>query len=149
MRVNVVAGPLVALIGLAAAVVAVILALTTHATAFLALFIPAVLAMAAGSYIFWGARRSRLAVDGAGFTWAGFFGREHSVRWEQLHHFAPPPPGDRRGVLTAVLRDGAPVPVRSVWVPPQAIAVLGTTPDLAVIQQTLFDGHRRWLAGHR
>ena len=73
-RVNVVVGPMVMLIGLAAGSAAAVLAVVMEAPAFLALFIPAAMGIGAGLFLVWGARRARLEIRPDGFTWCGFLG---------------------------------------------------------------------------
>ena len=115
-RVNVVVGPMVMGVGVLTAVAAVVLSLVVGTAGFLALLIPAVLALGGGAFVLWGALRSRLRIDAEGFVWAGFVGAERSVRWPMLERLVPPAPGDHRLVATALLRDGTQVPC-ALWQP--------------------------------
>lgn len=144
-RVNVVVGPLVMLIGVGTAITAVVLTLVLGEAGFLALLIPAVLALGGGAFVLWGARRSRLRIDAAGFRWAGLVGAEQSVRWEQLQRIAPPTPGDRRLVAFALLHDGTAVPVRALWEPATVPSVLSGGPDHPAVQHALVTAHQQWL----
>ena len=60
-RVNVVVGPLVMLIGVGAAITAVVLTLVLGEPGFLALLIPAALALGGGAFVLWGAPGGSLA----------------------------------------------------------------------------------------
>lgn len=148
-RVNHVVGPMVMLIGVGAAVTAVVLTLVLGEAGFLALFIPALLALGGGAFVLWGARRARLRIDAQGFTWAGFVGAQQAVRWEQLQRIAPPSPGDPRLVALALLHDGTVVPVRALWEPPTLPSSLSGGPDHAAVQRALISAHQQWLAPRR
>lgn len=148
-RVNLVIGPMVMLIGVGAAITAVVLAIALEAPAFLALFVPAVLALGGGAFILWGAHRSRLRIDGRGFSWCGFVGREQSVRWEQLHQLLPPPPDATRTAAIAQLRDGDRVEVRALWKSATSPASLLGGSDHSEAQNALLAAHRAWLAERR
>ena len=56
-RVNVVVGPMVMGVGVLTAVAAVVLSLVMGTAGFLALLIPAVLALGGGAFVLWGALR--------------------------------------------------------------------------------------------
>lgn len=148
-RINVVVGPMVMLVGVLAAIAAVVLSLVMETAGFLALLIPAALALGGGAFVLWGARRSRLRIDADGFTWAGFVGAQRAVRWQVLERLVPPAPGDRRLVATALLRDGSRVPVRALWEPATVPSALSGGPDHSQVQNALLSAHRQWLAGNR
>lgn len=148
-RVNHVVGPMVMVIGVLGAIAAVVLSLVMETFGFLALLIPAALALGGGAFVLWGAHRSRLSIDADGFVWAGFVGAQRSVRWQLLERLVPPAPGDRRLVATALLRDGSQVPVRALWEPATFPAALSGGPDHSEVQNALISAHRRWLAGYR
>lgn len=147
-RINVVVGPMVMLIGILAVVAAVVLSLVMGTAGFLALLIPAALALGGGAFILWGARRSRLRIDADGFVWAGFVGAQRSVRWQSLERLMPPTPGDRRLVAIALLRDGTRVPVHALWEPATFPSVLSGGPDHSEVQNALLSAHQRWIAAH-
>ncbi len=148
-RINVVVGPMVMVVGVLAAIAAVVLSLVMETPGFLALLIPAVLALGGGAFVLWGALRSRLRLEKDGFVWAGFVGAQRSVRWQELARLEPPAPGDHRLVATALLRDGTRVPVRALWEPATRPSVLSGAQDHSEVQNALLSAHRRWLAGHR
>ena len=148
-RVNVVVGPMVMGVGVLTAVAAVVLSLVVGTAGFLALLIPAVLALGGGAFVLWGALRSRLRIDAEGFVWAGFVGAERSVRWPMLERLVPPAPGDHRLVATALLRDGTQVPVRALWQPVTFPSALSGGPDHSEVARALVAAHRQWLAGRR
>lgn len=148
-RVNVVVGPLVVLIGVAAGIAAIVLSLVLESAWFLVLSLPALMAIGAGTAIFWGARRAGLRIDEQGFTWCGFLGASQSLRWEQIHQLVPPAAGSPRTVLVAQLRDGRQFEVRALWQSPTSPASLFTTPDHSRAQNALLSTHRAWLASHR
>ncbi|MDN5901421.1 MAG: hypothetical protein L0H74_15330 [Brachybacterium sp.] len=148
-RINVVVGTLVMLVGILAAIAAVVLSLVLETAGFLALLIPAALALGGGAFVLWGARRSRLRIDADGFVWAGFIGAQRSVRWQVLEQLVPPAPGDRRLVTTALLRDGSRVPVRALWEPATVPSASSGGADHSEVQNALLSAHRRWLAGNR
>lgn len=114
-RVNLIVGPMVALIGIAAGLAAIILSVALGTAWFLLLFLPALMGTGAGAFLFWAARRARMEIDAEGFRWSAFAGSEQSVRWEQLHRLLPPPPGRPRTVAIAQLGDGRQVAVEAVW----------------------------------
>lgn len=148
-RLNVVVGPMVMLMGVLAAIAALVLSLVLETFLFLGLLIPAALGLGGGAFVLWGARRARLRIDADGFVWAGFLGAQHSVRWQSLDRLLPPTPGDSRLVATALLRDGTSVPVRALWDPPTFPSVLSGGPDHSEVQDALLSAHRRWTAAHR
>lgn len=148
-RVNLVIGPLVMLIGIGAGITAIILTIVLGAAGFLALFIPAALALAGGAFVLRGALRSRLQIDADGFTWCGFLGAERSLRWEQLHRLLPPPSGSSRTVAIAELRDRSRIEVRALWESPTSPASLLGAADHSTAQNALLAAHREWLAGRR
>jgi hypothetical protein len=148
-RVNLVVGPMVLLIGLAAVLAAIILSAALGTAWFLMLLIPAALAIGGGQFILRGARRSRLQIDADGFTWCGFVGAEQTLRWEQVHQLLPPPPASRRTVTIAQLRDGRQVEVQALWEPPTSPAAVLGPQDHSRAQNALLDAHRAWLAGRR
>ncbi|MFC7458793.1 hypothetical protein ACFQS2_16500 [Brachybacterium sp. GCM10030267] len=145
-RVNHVIGPMVMLIGVAAGIAAIVLALALEALPFLVLFVPAALAVGGGAFVLWGARRSRLLIDETGFTWAGFVGRQHAVRWDTLHRLLPPPPGASRVVAIAELRDGSSVEVRALWDSPTSPSALLGASDHSAARDALIAAHREWLS---
>lgn len=149
-RTTMVIGPLVMVIGAAAGVAGIVLALALDSAGFLALLIPAALGLVGGALVLRGARRARLRADGAGIIWAGVLGPESSLRWEEIHRVDPPPPGDARTAAVVTLRDGAVVPIRAVWEAPTSPAKLlgGGGGDLRPYQM-LVTSHQRWLAGRR
>lgn len=146
---HVVVGPMVMVLGVLAAIAAVVLSLVLESPGFLALLIPAALALGGGGVVLRGALRSRLRIDADGFVWAGFLGAERSVRWQSLERLLPPTPGGRRLVAIALLRDGALVPVHALWEPPLLPSALGGGPDHAAVQHALLSAHQRWIAAHR
>jgi len=148
-RINQIVGPMVMLIGVAAAVAAVVLTFALGHAGFLGLLVPAVLALGGGALVLRGALRSRLRIDAQGFRWAGFFGPERSVPWERLQRIAPPASGDPRLVALAQLHDGTTVPVRAVWEPATLASSLSGGPDHTAVQNALISAHRQWLAGRR
>lgn len=148
-RVNVVVGPMVLLIGIGAAVTAVILSIVMQTAWFLMLFLPALLAIGGGLFILWMARRARLEIDSVGFTWCGLLGSAHSVRWDELHQLLPPPPGRPRTVVIAQLRDGRQVEVQAIWEPPTFPAALLTAADHSRAQNALLGAHQGWLGAQR
>lgn len=148
-RINFFVGPMVMVVGVLAAIAAVVLSLVMETAGFLALLVPAVLALGGGSFVLWGARRSRLRIDADGFVWAGFVGAQRSVRWQLLERLVPPAPGDQRLVATALLREGTQVPVRALWVPATFPSMLSGGPDHSEVQNALVSAHRQWLAAHR
>lgn len=148
-RVNLVVGPMVLLIGLGAAVTAVILSIVMQTAWFLMLFIPAVLGIAGGLLILWLARRARLEIDAEGFRWCGFAGPERSVRWEELHQLLPPPAGRPRIVAVAQLRDGGQVEIEAVWQTTRALSAFYGSSDHRRAQDALRGAHQAWLAGRR
>lgn len=148
-RINFVVGPMVMVIGILAAIAALVLSFVLETIGFLFLLIPAALALGGGAFVLWGARRSRLRIDADGFVWAGFVGAQRSVRWQMLERLVPPAPGDPRLVATALLRDGTPVAVRALWAPATFPASLGGGQDHSEVQNALIAAHRHWLAGQR
>lgn len=147
-KVNFVVGPMVLVIGVGAAVTAVVLSVVLDAPGFLALFIPAALAFAGGALILWMARRARLEITEAGFTWCGFFAAEQSLHWSQVYQILPPPPGASRVAAVARLRDGSMVEVRAVWASPTSpVALLGGS-DHSAECGALITAHKQWL-GHQ
>lgn len=148
-RITHVVGPFVMVIGVLAGIAAIVLSVVMETAGFLALFIPAALALGGGAFILRGARRSRMHIDSTGFTWAGFLGQQQSVRWDALHRIAPPTSGDRRLVALALLRDGTTVPVRALWEPPTLPSALTVGPNHAEVYGTLVTAHQRWLAARR
>lgn len=141
-------GPLVMLIGLGAGITAIVLMITLEPM-FVLLFMPALFALTAGALLIIGARRARLLIDADGFRWRGAIGAEQSVSWHELEQLLPPPPGTRRGVAIAQLRDGRRIDVRATWESPTSPAVLLGVGNQGRAQQALLAGHRSWLAGHR
>lgn len=141
-----VVGPMVMLIGLAAAITAVVLSLTLSTAWFLALLLPAVLALAAGGFIIWISRRSRLEIRPDGVTWCGPLGAESSLAWTQVQQILPAPPGSPRTAAIAQLTDGSRVPIEARWIPATAPSnVLGGA-DHSEALKALADGHRTFLA---
>src|SRR5699024_2958895 len=136
-RVNVVVGPMVMGVGVLTAVAAVVLSLVVGTAGFLALLIPAVLALGGGAFVLWGALRSRLRIAAEGFVWAGFVGAERPARWPRLERLVPPAPGAHRLVATALLRDGARVPVRALWQPVTCPSGRGGGPDHSELARAL------------
>ena len=126
-QINLVVGPMVALIGVAALLTGVVLSIVLETAWFLMFLIPAAMGLGAGLLLLRGARRSRLQIDPEGFTWCGFAGAEQSLRWQEIHQLLPPPPASRRVVAIAQLRDGRQVEVRALWESPISPAVLRTT----------------------
>lgn len=149
MRINVVVGPMVMVIGVLAAIAAVVLSVVVGTAGFLALLIPAALALGGGAFILWGTRRSRLRIDGEGFVWAGFVGAQHSVRWQLLERLVPPTAGERALVATALLRDGSQVPVRALWEPATLPVALRGGPEHSEVLSALITAHRSWHARDR
>lgn len=144
--VNLIVGPLVMLIGLGAAVTAIVLSVVIETPGFLALLIPAALALGGGAFILRGARRSRLEIGPDGITWAGFVGAEQSLRWEQVYRILPPPPAASRVAALAQLRDGSTVEVRALWQSPTSpAALLGATSHRAECA-AMINAHRTWLS---
>lgn len=148
-RINHVVGPMVMVIGVLAVIAAVVLSVVMETAGFLALLIPAVLALGGGAFVLWGARRSRLRIDADGFDWAGFVGARHAVRWQMLERLEPPAPGDPRLVATALLRDGTRVPVRALWEPATFPSALSGGPDRSAVLGALISAHRQWLGVRR
>ena len=79
-QINLVVGPMVALIGVAALLTGVVLSIVLETAWFLMFLIPAAMGIGAGLLLLRGARRSRLQIDPEGFTWCGFVGAEQSLR---------------------------------------------------------------------
>ena len=149
-RVNtVIVGPMVMLIGVGAGITAIVLSIVLQAPGFLALFLPALLALGGGAFVLWGARRSRLRVDEHGATWSGFLGATRSLRWDQVHRLLPPPAGDPRCVAIVQLRDGSHREVHALWESRTSPVSLMGAPDHSEAQNALLAGHRAWLDGHR
>ena len=148
-QVNLVVGPMVALIGVAALLAGVVLSIVLETAWFLMFLIPAAMGIGAGLLLLRGARRSRLQIDPEGVTWCGFAGAEQSLRWQEIHQLLPPPPASRRVVAIAQLRDGRQVEVRALWESPTSPAVLLGPSDHSRAQNALLGAHRAWLAGHR
>lgn len=148
-RVNFVVGPLVVLIGLGAALTAVILPFVLGTAWFLMLLLPALLGIGAGLFILWMARRARLQIDARGFTWCGFVGAEHSLRWEELDRLLPPGESSSRVVAVAQLRDGRQLEVEALWNSATAPAALFDAQDHSRARNALLGAHRAWLAGRR
>lgn len=67
-RITHVVGPFVMVIGVLAGIAAIVLSVVMETAGFLALFIPAALALGGGAFILRGARRSRMHIDSTGFT---------------------------------------------------------------------------------
>lgn len=148
-RINVVVGPLAALMGVAAAITAVVLSIVLESMWFLVLFLPALMGIGAGLFILRGSLRSALRIDEDGFTWQGFTGPAHSLRWDQLHQLVPPPGRAPRTGAIAQLRDGSQVEVIALRKSPTTpIAVAGLS-DQTAIRNTLIEAHRNWLARQR
>lgn len=148
-QVNLVVGPMVILIGVAAVLAAIVLSLMLETAWFLMLLIPAALAIGGGLFILRGARRSRLHIDEHGFTWCGFVGAEQALRWEQVHQLLPPPPASRRTVTIAQLRDGRQVEVQALWESPTSPASMLGPQDHSRAKNALLGAHRAWLSGRR
>jgi hypothetical protein len=148
-RVNHVVGPMVVLIGIAAAIAAVVLSLALGTAWFLLLLLPAALGIGGGLFVLLIARRARLQIDAEGFTWCGWLGAEQSLRWEQVRELLPPRPGDAQLVAVARLHDGREVPVRAVWNSPTSPTALLSAPDHGAAQDALLRAHRAWLAARR
>lgn len=148
-RINAVVGPMVMVIGICAAIAAVVLSLVMETAAFLALLIPAVLALGGGAFVLWGARRSRLRIDAEGFVWAGFVGAQRAVRWQMVQRLMPPAPEDPRLVAMVLLRDGTQVPLQALWEPATFPVSLAGGADHSAAQNALIAAHRQWLATHR
>lgn len=141
-------GPLVMLLGVAAGVSGVVLAIVLGTAWFLLFLLVGAGALAAGLMLLVCGRRSRLEITAEGFTWCGFFGPARSLRWEQVHRIAPPPPAARRVAALAELRDGRVAEVRTVWESPTSPAVLlGAASDHRRELAALVSAHRDWLAG--
>ena len=83
-QINLVVGPMVALIGVAALLTGVVLSIVLETAWFLMFLIPAAMGIGAGLLLLRGARRSRLQIDPEGFTWCGFAGAEQSLRWQEI-----------------------------------------------------------------
>ncbi|MFW6600285.1 hypothetical protein ACQBAU_09740 [Propionibacteriaceae bacterium Y2011] len=148
-KVNFVVGPMVMVIGVGALVTAVVLSVVMETPGFLALLIPAALALGGGAFIVWMARRARLQIDAEGFTWCGFFGPEQSLGWARVHRLLPPPPGAKRMAALAQLRDNSVVEVRALWQSPTSpLTLLGATDHRAEFE-ALVTAHRAWLARQR
>lgn len=137
------------LMGVGGLITGIVLCFVMNTVAFMFFVFPAALGFAGGALVLWGARRSRLQIDASGFTWAGFFGTERSVRWDQLQQIVPPTPGYPRLIAFALLRDGSWVPVEALWEPPTLPSVMGGGPDHADVHDALVAAHRTWLAGYR
>ena len=148
-QINLVVGPMVALIGVAALLTGVVLSIVLETAWFLMVLIPAALAIGGGLFILRGARRSRLHIDEGGFTWCGFVGAEQSLRWEQVHQLLPPPPASRRTVTIAQLRDGRQVEVRALWESATSPAAMLGPQDHSRAQNALLGAQRAWLSGRR
>ncbi|WP_243733760.1 hypothetical protein [Brachybacterium sp. AG952] len=148
-QINLVVGPMVALIGVAALLAGVVLSIVLETAWFLMFLIPAAMGIGAGLLLLRGARRSRLQIDPEGVTWCGFVGAEQSLRWQEIHQLLLPPPASRRVVAIAQLRDGRQVEVRALWESPTSPAVLLGSSDHSRAQNALLGAHRAWLAGHR
>ena len=147
-KVNFVVGPMVLVIGVGAAVTAVVLTVVVDTAGFLALLIPAVLALAGGTFILWMARRARLEITEDGFTWCGFLAAEQSLAWAQVHQILPPPPGASRVAAVARLRDGSLVDVRALWTSPTSPAALLGGADHSAERDALITAHKQWLGYH-
>lgn len=139
---------MVMVIGAFTAVSAIVLSFVMHTPWFLILFLPGAMAIGGGALVLRGARRSQMRIDAAGFTWAGFFGAQRSVRWTELDRIMPPTPDDRLLVGFALLRDGRWIPVRAVW-EPAAWPVMWRAPHVAPVYHALIAAHQEWLARHR
>ena len=148
-RVNLVVGPMVVLIGIAAGIAAIILSIVMGTAWFLMLLMPALLGIGGGLFILWTTRRARLEIDADGFTWCGFVGAEQTLRWEQVHQLLPPPPASRRTVTIAQLRDGSQVEVRALWESATSPAAMLGPQDHSRAQNALLGAHRAWLSGRR
>ncbi len=148
-RVNLVVGPMVVLIGIAAGIAAIILSIVMETAWFLMLLMPALLGIGGGLFILWTTRRARLEIDADGFTWCGFIGAAQSLRWEEVHRLLPPPTGSPRTVVIAQLHDGRRVEVRTLWNSPTTPAALFSVQDHRRAQNALLGAHRAWLAGRR
>lgn len=144
-RVNFVVGPLVMIIGLGAAVAAIVLTVVLDTPGFLALLIPAAFALGAGAFVLRMARRARLEIGPDGFTWAGFLGAEQTLQWRQVYRILPAPPGSSRVAAVAQLRDGTTTEVRALWQSPTSpMALLGAA-DHRHECAALVSAHRQWL----
>ena len=143
---NLVVGPAVMIIGIGALVTAIVLSVVLETAGFLALLIPAALALGGGAFILRGARRSRLEITADGFVWGGFIGAEHTLRWDQVHRILPAPPGASRVAALAPLRDGSTTEVRALWVPPTSPLSLMGGVNHREDYQALVNAHRQWLA---
>ncbi|MBM7499837.1 hypothetical protein JOD52_000677 [Brachybacterium muris] len=148
-RINVVVGPLVALMGVAVAIAAVALSIVLESMWPLLLFIPALMGIGAGLFLLRAALRSGLRIDGDGFTWQGFTGPAHSLRWDQLHRLVPPPGRAPRTVAIAQLRDGSQVEVIALWESPTSPMAVAGLSDQTATRKTLVEAHRYWLAQQR
>lgn len=144
-KVNFVVGPMVMIIGVGAAVTAIVLSIALDTPAFLALFIPAALALGGGLFVLWGARRCRLEITADGFIWCGFVGTEHTLQWSQVYRILPAPPGASRVAALAQLQDGTTTEVRALWEP--AFLLLGS--DHRHACQALINAHQQWLGQPR
>lgn len=149
-KANFFVGPLVMLIGFGAAITAVVLSIALETPGFLILLLPGAMGIGAGLFLLRMARRARLEIDERGITWCGFAGREHSLRWDQLHRiWAPPPGANPRLVALAQLRDGAVVEIRAIWASPTSpVALLGASNHEEEFQ-ALVQAHQHWLTATR
>lgn len=148
-RINVVVGPFVALMGVAAAITGVVLSLVMESLWPLVLFVPALIGIGAGLFLLRAALRSGLRIDGDGFTWQGFTGPAHSLRWDQLHRLVPPPGRAPRTVAVAQLRDGSQVEVIALWESPTSPMAVAGFSDQTAARDSLIEAHRCWLARQR
>lgn len=148
-RGNDVVGPLVMVMGVLAMVTAIVLVIALDSAWFLGLFLPALMGIGAGLFITRMAKRARLEITPAGFTWAGPSGPERSLRWEQVYRIVHPGQADRRIAAVAQLHDGSLVPIRAEWNSPTSPAVLLGMEDHTEALRTLVGAHQQWLAAHR
>lgn len=144
--VNFVVGPMVVLIGITAAVAAVVLTFVMQTAWMLMLLLPGILGMGAGLFILWMARRARLEITGEGFTWCGFLGKPHSMQWAQLQQIMPPRTPGARAVALLVLRDGKQVDMEALWESQTSPGTLMGGRDRTSVRNQLIQGHQQWLA---
>ena len=149
-KVNVVVGPFVMLMGVLAAIAAVALSILAETVWFLALFIPAALALGGGLFILWGARRSRLEITPQQLIWCGFIGSEKRLDWAQIAQISPPPAGSSHRVAAiAHLVSGQATEIRALWESSTSPGPLAGVSDHSRALHLMIQGHQAFLAQQR